>query len=61
MSVRGECPNCGYERAQFLNIDENGNVAVDCSPGSGCDLKAATPLSTAVDLIDDEEFPIRLD
>lgn len=61
MSVTGECPNCGYERAQFLNIDKNGNVAVDCSPGSGCNFQAATPLSNALELIDDDEFPLRLE
>jgi len=58
MSIRGECPRCGYERARFVNIDSNGNVSVDCSPGSGCDFQAATPFETAVKLIHDEEFPL---
>jgi hypothetical protein len=60
MSVTGECPRCGYEKAQFLNIDSNKNVAVDCPPQLGCDFQAATSLETAVPLINDDEFPIVL-
>jgi hypothetical protein len=60
MSVYGECPQCGYKRASFMNIDTNNNVAVDCPPGSGCNYQAATPLTTAMELIDADEFPVQL-
>lgn len=60
MPIRGKCPNCGYEKASFLNIGKNGNVAVSCPPRQGCNFEAATPLENAVKLIESEQFPIQL-
>lgn len=58
MSVTGTCPRCGDDQAQFLNIDSNHNVAVDCSGSGGCNYQGATPLEKAIELIDDNQFPI---
>jgi hypothetical protein len=60
MSVTGECPRCGRDGAQFLNIDSNKNVAVDCPPLAGCDYQAAVSLDKALYLVADEEFPVML-
>jgi transcription elongation factor Elf1 len=61
MSVTGTCPRCGFEKAVFLNIDSNGNIAVDCPPNRGCDFQAAVTLDSGLDLIDDEYIPIALE
>lgn len=60
MSVTGNCPMCGCEDAQFLNIDSNQNVAVDCPPNRGCNFQAAVSLDKALELIDGGAFPILL-
>lgn len=61
MSVTGKCPKCGCKKAQFLSIDRNHNVMIDCPPNQGCNLQAAVSLKKALRNIDSSKYPLKLD